>query len=161
MPGTVRLTLEDLERRWPALVPGLVGHEGIGFVSAMSVDGPVAVGRSGRRYLETGKVVGTDPLLVFGSHAPAMVLTATSMPEAPDLYVNSLVDPATREVAAFEPLVGAHGGLGGWQDRAFVLAPVHLLAPTEPIVGGDALHQHLVAVLEKLHHRVSLEGISP
>ncbi|WP_322919149.1 phage holin family protein [Nocardioides renjunii] len=155
-PGPARLTLDDLDRQWPALVPGLVAHEGIGFVSAMSLAGPVAIGRSGRHYLDTGEVVGTDPLHGFGSHAAAMVRAATSMPEAPDLYVNSAVDPRTREIAAFEPLVGAHGGLGGWQDRAFVLAPADLLIPMEPIVGGDALHRHLVGVLEALHHRTSL-----
>ena len=36
--------------------------------------------------------------------------------------------PVTMDVAAFEPLVGCHGGLGGWQDRAFVMAPTHLFA---------------------------------
>jgi hypothetical protein len=96
-------------------------------------------------------------LLPFGDHAAAMLLSATSMPEAPDLYVNSSIDPDTLDVAAFEPLVGCHGGLGGWQDRGFVLAPVHLLAPSEPIVGGDALHRHLVAILESLNHRVGLQ----
>ena len=161
VPGSVRVTLEEIESRWPALVPGLVGHEGIGFVSAMSLDGPVALGACGRRYLASGRVIGTDPLLGFGSHAPAMVLAATSMPEAPDLYVNSALDPDTREVAAFEPLVGCHGGLGGWQDRAFVLAPAHLMSPTEPIVGGDVLHRHLVSVLEAVHHRVNLQRSTP
>ena len=64
------------------------------------------------------------------------------------------------EVAAFEPLVGCHGGLGGWQDRAFVLAPPELLAPSEPIVGGDHLHQHLVGILDSLGHRTHLTRTS-
>jgi hypothetical protein len=85
-----------------------------------------------------------------------MLLTAASMAEAPDLYVNSTIDPDTLDVAAFEPLVGCHGGLGGWQDRAFVMAPPGLLAPPAPIVGGDDLHQHLVAILELLGHRTEL-----
>ena len=161
VPGAARLTLEEIERRWPALVPGLVAHPGIGFVSAMSADGPVALGRSGRRDLDTGRVTGTDPLQPFGPHAAAMVLAATSMPQAPDLYVNSAVDPDTHEVAAFEPLVGCHGGLGGWQDRAFVLAPAHLLHVDEPIVGGDELHRHLVSALEALGHRLTHERSSP
>jgi hypothetical protein len=45
------------------------------------------------------------------------------MPEAPDLYVNSRIEEATLDIAAFEPLVGAHEGLGGWQDRAILLIP--------------------------------------
>jgi len=102
-------------------------------------------------------VVGEDPLAPFGSHAPAMLLAAAMMPEAPDIYVNSSVDADSLEVAAFEPLVGCHGGLGGWQDRAFVLAPSHLLSPPDaPIVGGEQLHRLLVGILESLGHRTTL-----
>ena len=85
-----------------------------------------------------------------------MLLSATLMAQAPDIYVNSALDPDTLDVAAFEPLVGCHGGLGGWQDRGFVLAPTDLLAPTEPIHGGDSLHRHLVGILESLGHRTDL-----
>ena len=141
-------------------MPGLVEHPGVGFVSALSANGPVAIGRSGRHYLDTGVVEGLDPLQPFGDHAPAMVRHATSAPRAPELYVNSAVDPGSLDVAAFEPLVGCHGGLGGWQDRGFVLGPTHLLAPTSPIVGGDELHRHLVGILEQLGHRSSLQRSS-
>ena len=71
------------------------------------------------------------------------------------------LDPDTLEVAAFEPLVGCHGGLGGWQDRGFVLAPTHLLAPDQPDLGGDDLHQHLVGILEQLGHRTTLQRSTP
>lgn len=154
--GPYRLTLEELDARWPALVPGLVAHEGIGFVSAMTATGPVVIGSSGRHELSTGRIEGVDPLLGYGDHAPAMLLSATAMKQAPDLYVNSRLDPGTLDVAAFEPLVGCHGGLGGWQDRGFVLAPVHLLAPPAPIIGGEELHRHLVGILESLGHRTNL-----
>ena len=155
-PGAERLSLEEIETRWPYLVLGLTTYPGIGFVTAMSFDGPVAIGASGRHNLTTGAVQGIDPLLPFGAHAPAMLRSVTAMAEAPELYVNSAVDPLTQDVAAFEPLVGCHGGLGGWQDRAFVMAPPHLLAPSAPIVGGDELHQHLVGILELLGHRQGL-----
>lgn len=160
VPGPRRLTLEELDARWPELVPGLVGHDGIGFVCAMSASGPVAIGRSGRHDLSTGRVDGIDPLQGFGEHAPAMLLAATSMALAPDLYVNSSLDPHTSDVAAFEPLVGCHGGLGGWQDHGFVLSPADL-APTAPIVGGDELHRHLVGILESLGQRSSLRRATP
>jgi uncharacterized membrane protein YvlD (DUF360 family) len=159
VPGPRRLLLEELEARWPSLVPGLLAHPGVGFVSALSATGPVALGRDGRRDLSTGAVEGTDPLAAFGPHAPTMLEAATLMPRAPDLYVNSCFDPVTMDVAAFEPLVGCHGGLGGWQDRAFVMAPAHLLAPDRPIVGGDELHRHLVAMLVALGHRTELQRI--
>jgi uncharacterized membrane protein YvlD (DUF360 family) len=159
VPGPRRLLLEEVEDRWPSLVPGLLAHPGVGFISALSATGPVALGRDGRRDLSTGAVEGTDPLAAFGPHAPAMLAAATLMPRAPELYVNSCFDPVTMDVAAFEPLVGCHGGLGGWQDRAFVMAPTHLFAPDHPIVGGDDLHRHLVAMLVALGHRTELQRI--
>ncbi len=161
VPQPQRMTLEELDASWPALVPGLAGHPGVGFVAAMSADGPVAIGGAGRHHLETGVVEGEDPLLPFGDHAPAMLLSLTTMAQCPDLLVNSLVDPGTQEVAAFEPLVGCHGGLGGWQDRGFVLAPPELLSPTEPIVGGGALHRQLVGILETLGHRKNIARSEP
>jgi hypothetical protein len=158
VPGPQRLTLEEIEARWPALVQGLVAHPGIGFVSALSARGPVAIGQHGRHDLTTGVIDGIDPLLRFGRHAPAMLLSATAMARAPELYVNSLLEPGTRDVAAFEPLVGCHGGLGGWQDNGFVLGPVDLLAPTTSIVGGEDLHRHLVGILQALGHRSDLRS---
>jgi uncharacterized membrane protein YvlD (DUF360 family) len=156
VPGSERLTLEELDARWPELVPGLAGHPGIGFVAALGADGPVAIGADGRHHLATGVIEGIDPLIPFGAHAAAMLLSATLMKEAPDLYVNSSVDPETLDVSAFEPLVGCHGGLGGWQDRGFVVAPPDLLHPNSPIVGGEQLHRHLVDILETLGHRADL-----
>jgi hypothetical protein len=76
------------------------------------------------------------------------------MPESPDLYVNSVVDEHTNDVAAFEHLVGAHGGLGGWQDSAMVLAPRDLAAAMpDRIEGADALHRVLVGMLEACGQR--------
>jgi hypothetical protein len=84
---------------------------------------------------------------------------AVTMPEAPDLYINSRIDDITLDIAAFEPLVGAHGGLGGWQDRAVLLTPRALAAvlPAERIEGADRLHVVLVAMLRALGHRKSVQ----
>ncbi|TWD80071.1 uncharacterized membrane protein YvlD (DUF360 family) [Kribbella amoyensis] len=154
VPGDRRLTFEEISRRWPALIPGLAEHGGIGFVAVLSAEhGPLVVGARGVHVLETGTVTGDDPLAPFGERARLDVLRVVRMPEAPDLYVNSAVDPETGEVAAFEGLVGCHGGLGGWQDRAMVLAPPDLRLPDERIVGADALHHVLVGYLEDLGTR--------
>src|SRR6478736_1218280 len=119
-----RLTLEELTDRWPALLPGLVAHEGVGFVVVDTEDlGPIALGLAGEHRLRDGVVTGVDPLAKFGPDAPAFVLRAATMPEAPDIYVNSLIDDLG-EVAAFEGLVSCHGGLGGWQERAMVVHAV-------------------------------------
>jgi hypothetical protein len=104
-----------------------------------------------------GVVVGIDPLARFGPEAAAFVLRAASMPEAPDICVNSLVDDLG-EVAAFEDLVACHGGLGGWQDRGMVVHPVGFEMPDEMVVGADALHDVLVGWLERLGHRGGLRG---
>jgi len=130
----------------------------VGFVVVDTVDfGPVALGRGGERRLRDGVVVGVDPLARFGPYAPEFVLRAATMAEAPDIYVNSLVDDLD-EVAAFEGLVGCHGGLGGWQDRAMLVHPTALRPPEGLVVGADAMHRVLVGWLEDLGHRQELRG---
>jgi hypothetical protein len=57
--------------------------------------------------------------------------------------VNSFYDPETGEVAAFEELVGCHGGLGGEQSRPFILHPVELRIPQEKLVGAETVHRVL------------------
>jgi hypothetical protein len=151
-----RLTLDDLQQRWPRLIPGLCAHEGIGFIAGLDTGGrPWALSASGRHRLDTGEVTGEDPLRNYGDHAARVLRRAVMMPEAPDLYLNSRVDEVTLDVAAFEPLVGAHGGLGGWQDRAILLVPRVLAQalPDEHIEGADQVHALLVQILRALGHR--------
>ena len=126
-----RLSRRQLDERFPALIAGLAAHPGVGFVVVTDDDGegPIVLGSAGWHRLNDGHVEGVDPLLPFGALAPEFVLRVALRPEAPDIYVNSLLDPGTGEVAAFEGLVGCHGGLGGWQDRAFVAVPTDLPFP--------------------------------
>ena len=58
--------------------------------------------------------------------------------------LNSSLDAETEEVAAFEELVGSHGGLGGWQTSAFVLYPTAWGAVEAPIVGAPAVYRQLI-----------------
>lgn len=151
-----RLTADELAERYPSLVPGLVAHPGVGFVVVDTVEhGPVAIGASGEHRVRDGVVVGDDPLAAYGSHAPEFVLRAATMAEAPDIYVNSLIDDLD-EVAAFEGLVACHGGLGGWQDRGMMVHPVDFAMPDEMVVGADALHRVLRGWLEQVGHRTAL-----
>jgi uncharacterized membrane protein YvlD (DUF360 family) len=155
--GDRRWTLEAIDSEWPALVPGLAGHPGVGFVAGIDEDGrPWAIGSGGRINIASGAVEGTDPLAVYGSHAARVLRRALMHPEAPDLYVNSTVDPVTDDVLAFEGLVGSHGGLGGWQDRAVLLGPADLMAGLpERIEGAGELHRVLVAMLESCGQRAT------
>jgi Type I phosphodiesterase / nucleotide pyrophosphatase len=151
-----RLTLQELSDRYPALVPGLVSHPGIGFVVVDTADhGPVALGPRGENRVREGVVTGEDPLAIFGDQAAEFVLRAATMPEAPDIYVNSIVDEMG-EVSAFEGLVSCHGGLGGWQDRAMLVWPTELPSPEGMVVGADEMHRLLVGWLEHLGQRGDL-----
>jgi uncharacterized membrane protein YvlD (DUF360 family) len=144
LPG--RLTYEQIVDTFPALIPGLIGHEGIGFVLVRSATegGLVMCGR-GIRYLDHGYATGEDPLTPYGPNAERHLKRTDTFANVPDILVMSRYDPATGEVFAFEELVGSHGGLGGTQTRPFVLHPVDLDAGSEPIVGAMALN----AVLER------------
>ncbi|KQN86403.1 phage holin family protein [Arthrobacter sp. Leaf69] len=161
--GDRRWTLQGLDREWPALVPGLAGHPGVAFVAGIDDEGRAwAIGSGGRLNLTSGDVEGTNPLAGFGPHAARVLLRALLLREAPDLYVNSTVDPVTGDVAAFEGLVGSHGGLGGWQDRAVLLGPADLMAGLpERIEGADQLHRVLVAMLESCGQRLTLRDVQP
>jgi hypothetical protein len=146
--GSERLTLEDLQARHPRLVESLARHEGIGFVLVRSaVHGAVALGRSGQHYLDQGRIEGEDPLASFGPGAADDLRRLDSMPNVGDIVLNSALDPATDEVAAFEELVGSHGGLGGWQTKAFLLYPSEWGEVEGQLVGAPAVHEQLVAWL--------------
>jgi hypothetical protein len=139
-----RMTYEQITQAFPGLLKGLAHHEGIGFVMVRSeVDGGIAVGPEGIRYLDQDYAVGEDPLAKYGPDAARHLRRADSFANAPDILVMSMYDPTTGEVAAFEELVGCHGGLGGPQTQPFVLYPFEFASPTEPIVGAAGLHSVL------------------
>ncbi len=141
-----RLTVEEMSQLYPSLIPGLMTHPGIGFVLAnSSVDGGVVFGAGGVYYLSSDTFVGVNPLANFGPFAAEHLRRANAFDNAPDIYVNSMFDPETEEVAAFEELVGNHGGLGGPQQRPFILHPAIYDAGTEPIVGAA----HLCAIMKQ------------
>ncbi len=157
-----RLTLTDIERLHPGLLAMLAAHPGVGFVVVATDDGPVALGADGTHDLTTGEVVGEDPLALFGPDAAGDFLHVCGYPNAPDIYLNSLYDPVLDEVAAFEELVGCHGGLGGWQTRPLLVHPAEwsidadLLDERGRLRGADTVHHQMVRWLERLGHRTEL-----
>jgi hypothetical protein len=139
-----RLSLEEIERRHPRLLPALTAHPHVGFVVVHSEDGgPVALGPRGRRYLADDRVEGEDPLAPFPPGAAGHLLRSAGFAHAPDLYVNSFYDPELDEGCAFEELISFHGGMGGPQTRPFILAPVELPLREGPIVGAAEVHRLL------------------
>lgn len=160
LPG--RLVLEEIEQLYPGLVGTLTRHPGIGFITVRtSGDGTVVLGRDGIRYLQEDRVVGTDPLAGFGPHAAADVLRHDSLAHVGDLVINSPIDPDTDEVAAYEELVGCHGGLGGWQTEAVLVHPKDWLVASAPLIGADAVHRQLVSWLEQAGQRDRLRTDAP
>jgi uncharacterized membrane protein YvlD (DUF360 family) len=137
-----RLTREELARRFPRLLDGLVANADIGFVMvATEREGTVVLGRDGVRYLADDRVDGVDPLADYPPTAAEHLRRSDRFRHVPDLLCNGRFDPATGEVPAFEELVGSHGGLGGTQAEPFLFAPADLPLPQAPIVGAEALHR--------------------
>jgi uncharacterized membrane protein YvlD (DUF360 family) len=146
-----RMTLEEIEANYPGLVEGLTSHTGIGFVLGRSEKlGALAMGAAGVHYLDSGQIDGEDPLAIFGERTADQLRRLDGFSHVGDLLVNSAYDPALEEVAAFEELVGSHGGFGGPQVRPFILAPADLPYDGEPVVGAPAVHKLLVQWADSL-----------
>ena len=95
LPG--RVPLEEIERHWPDLLPGLVDHAGIGFVLVQSAErGPVVLGRDGVHRLATGEVLGTDPLAPYGEHAAELVARVSGVPALPGRRGQQRLGPGHR-----------------------------------------------------------------
>jgi len=136
-----RVTLEELEARYPDVVPTLRDHPGVAFLLVRSRErGAVAIGKHGAHYLDEDRVVGEDPLAPFGENAAAKAKRTDGFPHVADVMVNSTYWPDLEEVAAFEELVGSHGGMGGPQQYPFLLVPAGFEIPEEMILGPSNVH---------------------
>jgi hypothetical protein len=155
-----RVNRAQIDREYPRLIPGLTAHPGVGLV-IVDDDGPVAVGTSGTHRLLDGTVEGIDPLLPYGPHARGDLLRHQESEHVGDLVLISCVDPVTHEVAAFEELVGSHGGLGGWQTEAMLVHPAHWPIVEDEINGSDAIHRVLIGWLRMLGLRPHVNDGEP
>ncbi|MBS1679316.1 MAG: phage holin family protein [Actinobacteria bacterium] len=152
LPG--RVPLEHIEELYPTLIPALRAHPGIGFILVRSdADGALAIGPAGVHHLDSERVEGEDPLAPFGPNAARHLRRTDAFPHCADLMINSAYWPRFGEVAAFEELVGSHGGLGGTQSFPFVLHPSDLAWPEEEVVGAESIHRILRGWLTALGQR--------
>jgi hypothetical protein len=146
-----RLTLEQINERFPELIPGLLKHEGIGFLLVHSAkDGGVVLGTNGTLVLDSGRIEGQDPLADFPPRSAQHLKRTDGFRFVPDIVVNSFCDPKTGEGAAFEELIGYHGGMGGPQSRPFVVYPATWKLAETDIIGAEELHRRFKAELAKL-----------
>lgn len=152
-----RLSYEQINETYPEVIEGLVEHEGVSFVMVRSEkDGPLVIGDKGVHFLANNHVEGQDPLLTFSPNAAAHLKRSDSFPHVADIMVNSLYDPESGEVAAFEELVGSHGGLGGEQSFPFLLFPADWELRNNKIVGAAELHAQLKTWLDQNEVNVSV-----
>jgi hypothetical protein len=139
-----RLTLEDLESANPGMVGKLANHPGVAMLVVQTHEsGGVVLGHDGARYLDDGRVEGTDPTAPFGPHTLMSLRRVYEMPHAPDLLFISQYNPVLGEVAAFEELIGSHGGLGGPQTEPFILHPIEWTLDEDVPLGAPSIYRNV------------------
>ncbi|MGN6605580.1 MAG: alkaline phosphatase family protein, partial [Jatrophihabitans sp.] len=97
-----RATLEQVDERYPRLVPGLRRHLGIGLVVARSATGLRVLGRDGWREFDDAGAVrageGADPVAGYGPCAVGHQEGRHHPPPKRDKVVDRRVEPATHHV---------------------------------------------------------------
>ena len=146
-----RLTVEELEELHPGLVTTLAAHPGVAMLMVRSEEhGAVVFGPRGVRYLDQDRVEGEDPTTLFGPHTIMSLKREDAMLHAPDLLLISEYNPELGEVAAFEELIGSHGGLGGPQTQPFILHPSDWTLDEDVPLGAPAVYRNLRRWIESL-----------
>ena len=126
-----KVSLSEINTAHPQLVDALVRQAGIGFVIVYNDEStPLVLGKEGARDLVTGIVTGVDPLQPYARPdlRAQQLWRVAQFPHAGDLIIISTLYP-DEQVAAFEELVGSHGGLGGEQTTAFLAHPADVRVP--------------------------------
>ena len=150
-----RMTREQITKVFPDLIHGLAKHAGIGFVLVQSEQqGPLVISAKGEYHLDDDSVIGENPLRNMGPRAAAHLRRSSGFRYAPDILVNSIYDAGNDQVAAFEELVGSHGGLGGNQSKPFLLVPSDWEFNGE-IIGAENLNRIFKQQLDKLWTPIS------
>jgi uncharacterized membrane protein YvlD (DUF360 family) len=137
-----RLTLDEIEARHPRLIPALRLQPHVGWL--------LVLGPNGAHFLSEDRIEGEPPLANFPPSAPLHLLRTDGFAHVADIMVGSFYDPELEEGCAFEELISFHGGLGGPQTRPFILHPIELPLPDDPIVGAERVHALLTGWRELL-----------
>jgi hypothetical protein len=154
-----RLTVEELEDLHPGLVTTVAAHPGVAMLMVRSAEhGAVVFGPRGARYLDQDRVEGEDPTTLFGPHTIMSLKREDAMEHAPDLLLISEYNPELGEVAAFEELIGSHGGLGGPQTQPFILHPAEWSLDEEIPLGAPAVYRNLRTWIESLGIKLGKGG---
>ncbi|MCZ7669631.1 MAG: hypothetical protein M5U34_21875 [Chloroflexi bacterium] len=109
----------------------------------------MVISDNGRYFLDEARIEGENPLAGFGPNAAHHLRRYDAFPDAPDLYINSFYDPVKNEVAAYEELIGSHGGMGGYQTQPFILYPAEFELDEKEIIGATAVYRQLKSWLHR------------
>ncbi len=137
-----RLTLQDFEQQFPGFVSKLVAHEGVGFAIVEDVNrGPILLSKEGAVELRTGKMDGINPLAPYGNPEIRVkqLLRLAEFPNNGDITLISPVYP-DGSVAAYEELIGNHGGVGGNQTHAILLHPTKAKVDSKTIINSEQIY---------------------
>ena len=117
-----RMTYDEITAAYPGMVEEMINHPGIGLILVHTDEGPIAIGKNGQRNLHTGSITGADPLEMYNDvdKRAKQLRYLADFPNGGDLVIISPVyEDGT--VAAYEELIGSHGGLGGQQTDPFLM----------------------------------------
>ncbi len=123
-----RLDLSEVSAAFPGLIVRLLAHEGIWMIVAREGQQTLVMSREGILTLDDAsgqRVEGQNPLLRLAEpdEASLQVRRVASFPTCGDLMLFGAYDPARDRVICFENQWASHGGLGGSQDRPFIIYP--------------------------------------
>ena len=119
-----RMTRDEIEAAYPGMITEMISHPGIGLILVQTEEGPIAIGKKGQRNLYSGAVTGDDPLVMYNDpeKRTRQLRYLMDFPNGGDMVIISPVyEDGT--VAAYEELIGSHGGLGGQQTDPFLMYP--------------------------------------
>jgi hypothetical protein len=130
-----RLNLSDIALLYPTLLARLIEHPGIGLVVGREGEETLMLGRDGTLTVraDLDRMRGANPLfgLLEPAEQAARIDRVASFPRAGDLMLFGAWDNGT--VVTFEDQSGTHGGLGGPQEKPFILYPAEVELPTTAI----------------------------
>ena len=163
-----RMTYDEIEAVYPGMISEMITHPGIGMIMVHTDEGPIAIGKNGKRNLYSGEVTGEDPLEMYGSPEKRLqqLRYLIDFPNGGDLVIISPVyEDGT--VAAYEELIGSHGGLGGQQTDPFLMHSSAIPVEDEIINANQVYHilkrikNSPVIVDEKEKHNKNEDTTSP
>jgi len=144
---------DDIQQRYPALIPGLIAHQGIGSVVSRVPEGITIRSRQGSATLDASGAIlqiEGDPLPRIEPKALAYrgLLKLMTMHNSGDLVL--LGADHGDYLVNFEEQMAAHGGLGGLQNSAFILVqpPYHWIRDIDDPL---QLHEIFQQVREREH----------